>query len=32
MYWPTMPDDILDVIVDATKDSKDTWWSKYYSE
>ena len=32
MYWPTMPDDILDVIADATKDTKDTWWSKYCSE
>ena len=28
MYWPTMDDDILDIVVDASDDTTDTWWSK----
>lgn len=28
MYWPTMDDDILDTVVDATTGTTDTWWSK----
>lgn len=28
MYWPTMDDDILDIVVDASAGTRDTWWSK----
>lgn len=30
MYWPTMDDNILDVVVDARfrDNTNDTWWSK----
>jgi hypothetical protein len=26
MYWPTMPDNILDIVIEATKGTRDTWW------
>lgn len=29
MYWPTMDDNLIDVFVDATTGTKDTWWSKF---
>ena len=29
MYWPTMPDNILDTVIDATAGTRDTWWSKF---
>ena len=28
MFWPTMPDDVIDLVVDATANTRDTWWSK----
>ena len=28
MYWPTMDDDILDIVDNASVGTRDTWWSK----
>ena len=30
MYWPTMPDNILDIVIAATAGTTDTWWSKFF--
>ena len=31
MFWPTMPDSPLDIVIAASSNTRDTWWSKYYT-